>query len=155
LFSLSHALLRRFAIVDVDNPPSDEYRRLLREQAPTGVHELDERIATLVTMPHRSLGPAILLDVAKYVRVRFHLEAGSVPPEVHDEVLREALYAFVLPQLDDLRVDQLRSIVDYIHRRTMLGTDLAASLDLFSSGLQVPAEQLKPDTLNERTDEEA
>lgn len=103
LFRLSHAVQRRFAIVSIGIPADDEYERILVEHAGDaagGPEPLDAR--ALVAMKrlfrssglfaHRPLGPAIALDMIRYMRCR---GAGA-------EGLVEALAMFVLPQLEGL-----------------------------------------------------
>ena len=54
LFDIPYALLRRFAVIQVPNPPT-LYQRLLDEKADTGSVELNRRLAALTKLPHRSL----------------------------------------------------------------------------------------------------
>lgn len=151
LFSMSHALLRRFAVVDVGNPPGDHYRELLKEQVPTGSADLDSALASLIDLPHRSLGPAILLDAGKYIRARVHLHGNAGDWTWMRAVLREALYSFVLPQLDDLPLHQLQDIVGHVHRATMQGQGLDETLHLFAEGTQLTPIQLQPASTDDPT----
>jgi MoxR-like ATPase len=54
LFDIPYALLRRFAVIQVPNPPTLD-QRLLDEIADTGSVELNRRLAALTKLPHRSL----------------------------------------------------------------------------------------------------
>jgi MoxR-like ATPase len=54
LFNIPYALLRRFAVIQVPNPPT-LYQRLLDEKADTGSVELNRRLPALTKLPHRSL----------------------------------------------------------------------------------------------------
>ena len=72
LFQLSFAFLRRFAMVDVPLPPEERYRELLEEW----LHNVeDDPRGELVdagiklAFADRQLGPAILKDIAAFVRV--------------------------------------------------------------------------------------
>jgi hypothetical protein len=104
LFSLSYALMRRFAVVDLSVPSQDEFLEILKEKGMTGSETADVRIQALLDLPFRRLGPAILLDLAAFVRERLKLAPRDV-----DQALANGLLAFVMPQLDDLsRPKQVR-----------------------------------------------
>jgi 5-methylcytosine-specific restriction enzyme B len=90
LFRLSHAVQRRFALVYVDVPSDAIYARLVRRHAEDqGVNQpLDERTVGLLVSLFgstglgrvRAIGPAIALDVVRYVRQRVatdHVGAGD------------------------------------------------------------------------------
>ena len=107
LFRLSYAVQRRFAIVHVDVPDDAAYAALLRRHAAQqGFDPPLEQGATEVLVDLfssdgllglRPLGPALPLDMLRYVRRR----AASEPSFVGD-ALAEALAMFVLPQLEGL-----------------------------------------------------
>jgi hypothetical protein len=104
LFSISYALMRRFAVVDLPVPSQDDFLEILKEKGETGSEPADVRIQALLDLPFRRLGPAILLDLAGFVRERLKL----APDEV-DRALANGLLAYVMPQLDDLsRPQQVR-----------------------------------------------
>jgi 5-methylcytosine-specific restriction enzyme B len=72
LFQLSFAFLRRFATVEVPLPAEEEYRRLL--EVWLGNVDDDSRselveAAMKLAFAERELGPAILKDIANFVRV--------------------------------------------------------------------------------------
>lgn len=102
LFRLSYAVQRRFAIVHIGIPDDAAYANLLELQA-TGegaAAALDrELVARLVTLfstrglfAHRPIGPAVAIDVVRYMRRR---GAGG-------DALAEAFAMFLLPQLEGL-----------------------------------------------------
>lgn len=109
LFRLSYAVQRRFAIVHVDAPDDDEYARLLEQRAGGGDAEpyigggdlqppLDPAaLAALKILFHssgllayRPVGPAIALDMIRYMQCRG--EAG--------DGFAEAVAMVLLPQLE-------------------------------------------------------
>jgi MoxR-like ATPase len=103
LFRLSHAVQRRFAIVSAGIPEEAEYSRILEQYAedPAGGPEpLDPRALAAMRalfcgsglFVHRPLGPALALDMIRYMRCRGAGGEGFV----------EALAMFVLPQLEGL-----------------------------------------------------
>ncbi len=112
LFRLSHAVQRRFAIVSAGIPEDAEYNRILEQYAedPAGgpdpldpvepLAPLDPRALAAMRalfcgsglFVHRPLGPALALDMIRYMRCRGAGGEGFV----------EALAMFVLPQLEGL-----------------------------------------------------
>jgi MoxR-like ATPase len=142
LFNMSYALLRRFAVLEMSNPPADEYRQLLLAVAPTGRPELDERVYALTRIPACPLGPAIVLDVARYLVARRAL--GTLPGVADDDpqLLGEALVAYVLPQLGDLTRQQLRGAFAYLRDAVLSPMDDSDVAELFWQALRVPATEL-------------
>ena len=102
LHRLSYALQRRFAVVHVGIPDDAAYGRLLEHEAcrETGDAPLDRAVLARLELLLRSsglfairpIGPAIAIDLVRYVRRRNAGGAG----------LAEALAIFLLPQLDGL-----------------------------------------------------
>jgi MoxR-like ATPase len=98
LFTLSRALMRRFAFINVSTPEDHIYRELL--QGPGRV------IAKLLPLRDvQDLGPAIFLDAADYAAIR---TLDGVEPSL---VLLEAFNAYFLPQLDALDADQCERLL--------------------------------------------
>jgi MoxR-like ATPase len=118
LFTLSYALLRRFAVIDVPVPPAAALIDLLKAHGDTGSAAVSSRIQALTELPHRQLGPAVLLDVARLCQSRIALGQGSP-----DRVVADALTAFVLPQLDDLTRQQQADVARFAHARLLSGWD--------------------------------
>lgn len=102
LFSLSRALMRRFAFVHVASPDDDVFRDLL---------EGPGRIV-LELLPLREvqdIGPAMFVDAADFAEARL---ADGESPSV---VLLEAFTAYFLPQLDppdEAATERLLAILD-------------------------------------------
>lgn len=102
LFDVSHALLRRFAYIEVGLPDRGTYESLLGSHA-TGTATIDLAVAKLAGLTHLSLGPAITLDVARYVKARLGGDPGIAPKQLLDE----AISLFIEPQLSSLRPHQI------------------------------------------------
>jgi MoxR-like ATPase len=115
LYQLSFAFMRRFAFVEVDVPPRDKYEELLgREAAPLaaarGDHFRDQCLEMMSALfcpaPEappptlRSLqlvvGPAIPLDVIRYVEARAKADADVGARSA----LREAVEMYLVPQFE-------------------------------------------------------
>jgi MoxR-like ATPase len=89
LFTLSRALMRRFAFVNVGSPDDAVFRHLL--DGPGNV------VSDLLPLRElQDIGPAIFIDAAEYAAIR---ALDGVDRSV---VLLEAFNAYFLPQLDQL-----------------------------------------------------
>jgi MoxR-like ATPase len=137
LFSMSYALLRRFAIVEVPRPPDDVMKELLRTLTPMPDSAVSTRVERLVSLPHRELGPAILLDVARLCRERLSLGAMST-----EEVIAPSLRAFVLPHMDDLSRQQQLDVADYVHKQLLPGWDESKTAELFAATFHISVDDL-------------
>jgi MoxR-like ATPase len=109
LFRLSYAVQRRFAVVHVGVPGDEACARLIERGAREGAAPpLDDGVrASLVRLfraagllGHRPIGPAIALDMVRYLRRR---DAGR-------EALAEALSMYLLPQLEGLGADAAAAV---------------------------------------------
>jgi hypothetical protein len=72
LFQLGFAFLRRFAMVDVPLPDEEPYRELFRGWLSSVEADVQEELVDAgmrVAFAERPLGPAILKDIAEFVRV--------------------------------------------------------------------------------------
>jgi DNA polymerase III delta prime subunit len=96
LFEISQAFLRRFAVLDVNGPPTDVHAALLSQYA-TGQAEIDVMVLRLPRLPGAPLGPAITIDCARYVRSR---AAGGETD--HRALADELMQSFIRPQLAHL-----------------------------------------------------
>lgn len=102
LFRLSYALQRRFAILHVGLPDDESYAEILRSAAEAAEFEdplpseVTSRVLALFSrkglLAHIDLGPAIGLEVVRYLRRR-----RGAP-----EAITEAFGLYVLPQLEGL-----------------------------------------------------
>lgn len=102
LHDLSYALMRRFAFIEVLAPDDAEMAELLRRHG-------DHLVPLLSLRGLRDLGPAVFLDAAEYAARR--AEDGCTLSRVR----YEALFAYLLPQLDGIDAEgvrHLRSVAD-------------------------------------------
>jgi hypothetical protein len=89
LHDLSYALMRRFAFIEVLAPRDDEMAELLRRHG-------DHLIPLLQLRRLRELGPAVFLDAARFAARR------AADGCTLSRVRYEALFAYLLPQLDGI-----------------------------------------------------
>jgi MoxR-like ATPase len=103
LFRLSFAVQRRFAIVHVGAPDDAAYARLLARHARAGdrppldaaaLASLCRVFSAAGVLAHRRIGPAVALDMIRYLRSRDAREG-----------LAEAFAMYLLPQLEGLAPD--------------------------------------------------
>jgi MoxR-like ATPase len=103
LFRLSFAVQRRFAIVHVGAPDDDAYARLLARHARDGVGApldaaalaaLRRLFSASGVLAHRPIGPAVAIDMIRYLRRRDAREG-----------LAEAIAMYLLPQIEGLPPD--------------------------------------------------
>ncbi|EYF00530.1 AAA family ATPase [Chondromyces apiculatus] len=123
LFRLSYAAQRRFAVVHVGAPDDAAYARLLVRAAtvegpepplaPRLLAALTRMFSAAGVLDLRAVGPAIALDMVRYLRRR--REPG--------EGLAEAVLLFLLPQLEGLEPDHAAEV----HRRLRAALDPIAS----------------------------
>lgn len=102
LHDLSYALMRRFAFIEVLAPDDAELAQLLRRHG-------DHLLALLPLRRLREVGPAVFLDAAEFAARR--AEDGCTLSRVR----YEALFAYLLPQLDGIDAEdarELRAITD-------------------------------------------
>jgi 5-methylcytosine-specific restriction protein B len=123
LFRLSFAVQRRFAVLTVDVPADDAFAKILRRHAidiRLG-RELDARVIERLTelwssrglLHHRKVGPAVMIDLVRYLR---HRDNGA-------DAVAEGLAMFVLPQLAGLEDAEARLAVKTLERA--IGVDVS------------------------------
>lgn len=105
LFRLSHALMRRFAFIEIETPPDDVIVRLV-----AGPGEL--AAALLPVRQFVELGAAVFVDAARFVERRL-----ADPEVTRSRVLFETFYGYFLPQLDRLDRDQARQLFETLRGR--------------------------------------
>lgn len=104
LFEMSFALMRRFAFIEVPSPSRQVFEALIDESAS------DPRAAGLAKQllelrDLTDLGPAVFMDLAKYLRERI-----AVADAEDSQLIYEAFYSYLLPQfegIDAMRGEQL------------------------------------------------
>jgi MoxR-like ATPase len=104
LFKLSFAFLRRFAVVDVPLPPPEAYKGFfesLCSELPDSERANIVAAGMALAFGPRQLGPAILKDIATFVRIGL-TETASGQPTYSDPVATfvAALRLFGLPQYE-------------------------------------------------------
>ena len=114
LFRLSSALQRRFATVHVGLPDPRTYQDLLEAEAsrpPALPRELSGVLLRLfrpdALLAHREVGPAVALDMLRYLR---HCE----PDSRASHGLAEALSVSLLSQLEGLSADSEKAVVELL-----------------------------------------
>ncbi len=134
LFQLSAAFVRRFAVVYVGIPGSEELKSWIQERD-IPASELPALMGLIDLMSElRPLGPAIWSDVADYLEVRRSESTDVGPSAAGSSPLLEAIISYILPQLDGLdretlmlAQDRLGSLMPNDECRRQLGqlfTDL-------------------------------
>ena len=132
--------MRRFAVIDVPVPEKDDYLEILNTKGQTGSITADERVQALIDLPFRKLGPAILLDVAAFVRERLRISPNQI-----DAALEAALLAFVLPQLDDLSRSQQVEITKYLQKNVLKGLTAIRAARIVADTFHAAPEDLMPE----------
>jgi MoxR-like ATPase len=112
LFRLSYAVQRRFAVIHLGIPTDEAYARLLSRAAldpglekPLGedtVRQLCQLFHRRGLLGYRDIGPAVALDVVRYMRRR--AAAG--------DALAEAMAMFLLPQLEGLSQSDAQKVYE-------------------------------------------
>ncbi|MCE9670809.1 AAA family ATPase [Myxococcus stipitatus] len=110
LFRLSYAVQRRFAIIHIGLPSDDAYARLVSQAAlgpgldaplvETAVQRITRLFQRDGLLKHRDIGPAIALDIVRYMRRR----------QASGDGLAEALGMFLLPQFEGLELDSAKQV---------------------------------------------
>ena len=96
LFEMSFALMRRFAFIEVASPSTEVFEALI-EQAASGDQEAAALTKQLLSLRDlKDLGPAVYIDIARYLRAR-RAEYGS---DKDGELLYDAFYSYLLPQFE-------------------------------------------------------
>jgi MoxR-like ATPase len=97
LFEMSFALMRRFAFIEVPAPPDPVFEGLILRAAgdDPDVAELTMRLYELRRF--KDLGPALYMDIAKFLAVRRAQE-----PADEGQLVFEAFYSYLLPQFEGI-----------------------------------------------------
>jgi len=103
LFALSFAFLRRFAVVDVPLPPEPAYRALFESRCndvaePQRGEIVDAGMA--LAFGRRQLGPAILLDIARFLSMGLTQTVSGRPYEDPVEAFLTAVRLYAVPQYE-------------------------------------------------------
>jgi hypothetical protein len=97
LYDMSFALSRRFAFIEVPSPTDQVFDALIDDVADGDSASASLAKRLLVLRKIKDLGPALYLDLTRYISARRHLGA------VEDgSMLYEAFYSFLLPQFEGI-----------------------------------------------------
>jgi hypothetical protein len=117
LFQLSFAFLRRFAVVEVPLPAEDDYRQLFEgwlvnvgAEAQAELVEAGMRLA----FGRRQLGPAILKDIATFVRIGLTAtDTASAASSYEDpvEAFLAAVRLYVVPQYEGALPEETNALL--------------------------------------------
>jgi MoxR-like ATPase len=97
LFEMSFALMRRFAFVEVASPSEAVFEHLI-DNAASGDPRAAALAKALVELRGiKDLGPAVFMDLAKYLRERAVLSDAD-----DGQLLFEGFYSYLLPQFEGI-----------------------------------------------------
>jgi MoxR-like ATPase len=102
LFDMSEALMRRFAVIEIDPPSPERWKELLESRASTTLPELDEALFSLSQLLREKIGPAIMIDCGAYMAKRVTVAEEGSSPTPAPEILREAINCFIGPHIKNL-----------------------------------------------------
>lgn len=98
LFEMSFALMRRFAFIEVGSPTPAVFEALIEREAAGDASSAAIAKRMLPLRGLKDLGPAVFMDIARFVRSRL-----SMSPDVAaEQVLYESFYGFLLPQFEGI-----------------------------------------------------
>ena len=102
LFTLSEALMRRFAVLPVDPPDSRIWQQILKDYGGTG-HALWDgwllKVVEVLGSMGRPLGPAVILALASHLKTANQIARVSKIPIDDDQVFTSGWRMYVHPQL--------------------------------------------------------
>jgi MoxR-like ATPase len=141
LFEMSFALMRRFAFVEVRSPDTQIFEELIDASAEPDVEAADLAKQCLVLREHKDLGPALFIDMARFLRHR-----RSVDPSDASTLRFEAFYSFLLPQFEGIDAVQGERLYRTLTR--LIGTDQRERIRTTLNsvlGLEIAAGEMSPD----------
>jgi MoxR-like ATPase len=97
LFEMSFALMRRFAFIEVPSPPRAVFEQLVEAAASNDSTSVEITTRFLSLRAHTDLGPALFMDMARYLAVRSQDEEADI-----EQLAYEAFYSFLLPQFEGI-----------------------------------------------------
>jgi MoxR-like ATPase len=102
LFDMSFALMRRFAFIEVPAPSLAVFEALIDRE--TGGEAGPAALAKhlLAVRQEKDLGPAVFMDLARYLRERLAIDPGCD----EGELLFAAFYSYLLPQFEGIDDDE-------------------------------------------------
>ena len=130
LYDLSYAFMRRFMIIEVDVPASldsfinklkNDDGEILYDIVPEYFRTRLRRLYEINTKEDidRKLGPAIFLDILKYLYHRMYLEEDKKDSDKQKEYLNlifsESVISFVIPQFEGLNKPQRDNVEKFLN----------------------------------------
>ena len=97
LFEMSFALMRRFAFIEVPSPSLATFHTLIDNAAGGDGDAANIAKNLLVVRQFKDLGPAVFIDLARYLRERRQI--GAAP---NSTAAFEAFYGYLLPQFEGI-----------------------------------------------------
>lgn len=139
LFDLSYAFMRRFIIIEIGVPNKlDAFIKKLKNKDGDIIfdkfsEEFKNKLENLyqINTEHedigRKLGPAIFLDILKYVYSRIDLEGDECLDEqgkykYNNDIFSEALISYIIPQFEGLHSTQ-RNLVENFLKKDVFGVE--------------------------------
>jgi MoxR-like ATPase len=98
LFEMSFALMRRFAFIEVPSPGDTVFNALIEREAGEDPRAADLAKLLLSLRELKDLGPAVYMDIARYLDNRISIADG----ETDGQLLFEAFYSYLLPQFEGI-----------------------------------------------------
>lgn len=97
LFEMSFALMRRFAFIEVASPNTSVFEALIDREAAAEPRPaaLAKRLLSLREL--KDLGPAVFMDLAKFLRERLALGEAD-----DGQLIFEGFYSYLLPQFEGI-----------------------------------------------------
>jgi hypothetical protein len=114
LFEMSFALMRRFAFIEVASPPQEVFQELIGNAAGDKAGAAALTLRFLPLRQHKDLGPALFMDIARYLSTRMGLDDAS-----QQQLAFEVFYSFLLPQFEG--VDEVEGERLYKQVRRIVG----------------------------------
>lgn len=153
LFEMSYALMRRFAFVEVASPSQAVFEALIDRESGGEAEPAAIAKSLLVLRKLKDLGPAVFMDLTRYIRER------KASAAVEDgQLIFEAFYSYLLPQFEGIDDDSGVELNDALGklvgqpRRKRLRETLNTVLGL---ELQAPTSAVSPDSSEEELLEES
>jgi hypothetical protein len=116
LFEMSFALMRRFAFIEVASPARKVFEDLISGAAGGDRGAIDLTKEFLSLREQKDLGPALFMDMARYLAERRKLDGATT-----GQLAFEAFYSYLLPQFEG--IDEIEGERLYKRVRKLIGGD--------------------------------
>ena len=146
LFDLSYAFMRRFMIIEVGVPENfSEFIVKLKNEDDEIIYDkfcekfrskLEKLYSININSNNidRKIGPAIFLDILKYLYFRMDLEEDKMLDEnkkykYDNQIFSEALIAYIIPQLEGLNHPQKKDVEYFLKKNVFEEDDAQLVID--------------------------